>query len=192
MAVAKKAQDRPLYVIERCGADPYSKSRADFFEQRWAEPGVTTGGRHPLNGASPLLDEPEGIEDVTDHAVAQFGDASRQVLQRQTEGKEPGILDLDAVIKDGEANRSALLSIVGVDYSVDERFANRDRRHTPILLPTKTPNLSAVQRVLLDERIGLGNGADEVCPNLGAIEDTAPVDALKSPGLDPLSGDGSR
>jgi hypothetical protein len=43
--------------------------------------------------------------------------------------------------------------------------------------------------VFLDERYGLVNGADEVRPDLGAIEDATPVGTLESPDLDPRIGE---
>lgn len=44
------------------------------------------------------------MEDAANHAIPQFRDAPRQVLKRQTEGKKSGVLDLDAIIEDGESD----------------------------------------------------------------------------------------
>ena len=40
--------------------------------------------------------------------LAALTDASRQVLEGQTEGKKLGILDLDAIVEGGEADWRAL------------------------------------------------------------------------------------
>ena len=64
-----------------------------------------TGGASPasrqaavmrLHAAAPLLDQPEGVEDAPDHPIAQLRDAVVQVLDREAEGQEPRVLDLEA------------------------------------------------------------------------------------------------
>jgi len=42
------------------------------------------------------LHKPEDVEDAPDHAVAQCRDVARQILQCQTERKQPRILDFHA------------------------------------------------------------------------------------------------
>jgi hypothetical protein len=47
------------------------------------------------------------------------------------------------------------------------------------------PLLYPVQGMFLHERHGIVNGADKIGSDFGAIENTTPVDALESTGLDP-------
>src|ERR1043165_8483762 len=58
-----------------------------------------------------------------------------------------------------------------------------------MLLTPKTPDVCPVQGMLFHERNGLIHSGDQVRPNLGAIEDVAPVDALEPSHLDPRVGE---
>src|SRR5260221_8968441 len=42
----------------------------------------------------------------------------------------------------GRTRQRVLLSVVGVHQGIDDRLANRDRRHVPVLVTPKTPDLS--------------------------------------------------
>ena len=53
----------------------------------------------------------EFVEDAPNHAVPQFGDALHDVLDRESERQKTGILDLDPVIKQSNADGRSLLGV---------------------------------------------------------------------------------
>ena len=65
-----------------------------------------------MDSAPPLLDEAEGVEDAPDHPVAELGDAVREVVDREAEGEEARVLDLEAIVEDGDTERSG--SVTGL------------------------------------------------------------------------------
>jgi hypothetical protein len=77
------------------------------------------------------------------------------------------------------------LRVVGMDDRVDNRFTDRDRRNAPSLAPADTTNVRSMQGVFLDERNRLLDRSDQVCPDLGMVQDPTLVDGLESSGLDP-------
>jgi hypothetical protein len=84
----------------------------------------------------------------------------------QTEGKKPGILDLDAVVEDREADRHALQGIVGVHHSIDDR-AQTATGGTLQCSSRRRRRMSAPRKAwFLHECNGLVDGGDEVCTDL--------------------------
>ena len=167
------------------GGDRDPEARGELLEDRRREPGVAAGGGHALDAAAPLLDQAEGVEDAADHPIAQLRHAVRKILEREAEGQEPRVLDLEAVVEDREAQRRAALRIVGVGHRVDDRLAHRRGRQVPALLAAHGADLGPVQGVLLDEGDRLLDGAHGQGADLGAIDDAALVGALEAAGLDP-------
>ena len=157
----------------------------ELLEHRRREPGLAAGGGHALDAAAPLLDQAERVEDAADHPVAQLRDAARKVLDREAEGQQSRVLDLEAVVEDREAQRRAALGVVGMRHRVDERLAHRRGRQAPALLAAHGADLGAVQGVLLDEGDRLLDGAHGQGADLGAIDDAALVGAVEAAGLDP-------
>ena len=55
---------------------------------------------------------------------APNGRAEReQVVERQAERQQPGVLDLEPVVEQRDSDRGAALGVVGVHQRVDERLA---------------------------------------------------------------------
>jgi hypothetical protein len=79
----------------------------------------------------PLLDQPEGVEDATHHAVAQLRDAAAKVLDREAEGQQTVVLDLQTAVEDGHPDGGAPLRVVRVGHRVDHRLSHRGRRQAP-------------------------------------------------------------
>ncbi len=167
------------------GRDRDPEARGDLLEHRRREPGLAAGGGHALDAAAPLLDQAERVEDAADHAVAQLRDAARKVLDREAEGQESRVLDLEAVVEDRKAERSAALGVVSMRHRVDDRLAHRRGRQAPALLAAHGADLGPVQGVLLDEGDRLLDGAHGEGADLGAVEDAALVSAVEAAGLDP-------
>ena len=186
----RRGEDGLVGVVEHGAAHPRGGDRdpeacRQFFEDRRREPGLAAGGGHALDAAAPLLDQAERVEDAADHPVAQLRDAARQILEREAEGQEARVLDLEAVVEDREAQRRAALRVVGVGHRVDDRLAHRHGRQVPALLAAHGADLGAVQGVLLDEGDRLLDGAHGKGADLGAIDDAALVGACEPAGLDP-------
>jgi hypothetical protein len=71
----------------------------------------------------------EFVEDTPNHAIPQFGDALHDVLNRESERQKTGILDLDPVIKQSNADGRSLLGVVRMDDRIHERLADRNQRN---------------------------------------------------------------
>ena len=128
------------------------------------------------------------MEDATDYAVAELGDAVLEVWNCKAKREKARVLDLEAVVEDRDTNRSAALRIVRVRDGVDHGLSYGDRREVPAILTADAPDLCTVQGVLLDERdrgVDRGDGqATELC----LVEDLALVESVEAPGLNPRIG----
>ena len=94
----------------RAVCERHAEARADFLQRGALKPGFAARRGHALDAAAPLLDQAERVEDAADHAVAQLGNPARQVVDRQAEGQETRVLDLEPVVedgRDGSARRAA-------------------------------------------------------------------------------------
>jgi hypothetical protein len=105
-----------------CGEE-HSEVSSNFLKHWCRQSRFLASGSHPLDAATPLLDEAEFVEDAPKDAVPQLRHALLYVLDRQAEWKKAGIFDLNPVFKDGHPNRGATLGIISVDDGVDDRFA---------------------------------------------------------------------
>jgi hypothetical protein len=90
----------------------------DFFQFRNVQAGLLASRSHPLDSTAPLFNQAEFVEDPPDHTVPQLGNALPDILDRQAKRQEPGIFDLDPVIKQSQADGSPLLGVVGVGDGV--------------------------------------------------------------------------
>jgi hypothetical protein len=125
------------------------------------------------------------VEDAADYPVAQLGDSVRKVLDGEAEWQQSGILDLETVVENREADRRTALGVVRVYYGIDHGRTYRLRRHTAAVDPAHRADLGSVPGMFLHEGDGFldtthGDGAD-----LGPIEDPALVDAREAVSLDP-------
>lgn len=114
-AAREGLQDSAFGLVQRRCAHPpdtqrHPKARADLFDHRRREPGGAAGSRHPLNPASPLLDETERMEDAPDDPVAQLRDPSMEIVYREAKGQKPRVLHLQTVVEDGHADGRAARS----------------------------------------------------------------------------------
>jgi hypothetical protein len=57
------------------------------------------------------------------------------VLNRESERQKTGILDLDPVIKQSNADGRSLLGVVRKDDRIHGRLADRNQRNRPTVLP---------------------------------------------------------
>jgi hypothetical protein len=161
----------------------------DQLEDRRREPRRAAGARHALHAAAPRLDQSERVEHPADDPIAKLRDPARQVHDGESEGQEPGVLDLQAVVEDGDAQRGATLRVVGMRDRVDDGFTDRHRRQGPALAAAHRADLGPVEPVLLDEGDCLLDRAHRLGPNLDAVVDAAAVGAPEPSGLDPGVGE---
>jgi hypothetical protein len=77
----------------------------------------------------------EFVEDAPNHAIPQFGDTLHDVLDREAERQKTGILDLDPVIKQSDADGRSVLGVIRMDDRIHQRLADRNQRNRPAVLP---------------------------------------------------------
>lgn len=117
-------------MYSQCG-HRYPKVRPDLLEFGGGKTALATGVGHPLDSATPLLDKAQFLENPSDHPIAKLRNPLRDVLDGQAERQKSRILDFKAVVKQRDTNRCTPLSIIRMDNSVDDGFAQRDRRQSP-------------------------------------------------------------
>lgn len=59
-----------------------AKAATEFFQEWFIQPRFQAGAGHALDAASPLLDQPQFVENAADDPVAQSGDAPPDVFRR--------------------------------------------------------------------------------------------------------------
>jgi hypothetical protein len=62
----------------------------------------------------------EFVEDAPNHAIPQFGDTLHDVLDREAERQKTGILDLDPVIKQSDADGRSVLGVIRMDDRIHQ------------------------------------------------------------------------
>ena len=139
--------------------------RTDFFELGGIQAGVLAGRGHPLNSTAPLLDQVEFVEHAPNHPVPQLGDTLPDVLNRQAERQETGILDLDAVVEHSYTDRSTLLGIVRMNDGIHERLPNCNHRDRPAILPAQAFNDRFASQVFFGKRDGFVRGTRQERPD---------------------------
>src|ERR1017187_8972970 len=88
-------------------------------------------GGHSVDPTSPVLDQSQFLKYPADDAVAEFGDAFLDVFNSEAEGEQTRVFDLQAIVKQGDADGSAVLSVVGMNNRVHDCFADRNNRKRP-------------------------------------------------------------
>jgi hypothetical protein len=135
----------------------------------------------------PLLDEAKRMEHTANHSIPKLGHSVLEVFNGEPEWEERRILHPEALIEDGNPDRRATLMAVRLGDSVDDGYANGDRRQVREILP---PTLSdAVERVLGHEGGCVFDRVDWQAPNLGFVGDPGLVCACKGIGLSPGVGE---
>src|SRR5262249_47345625 len=146
-------------LVERVGLLPghrltpkaHAKTGADLLENRVRKPGLAARVHHALHAAAPLFDQAQLMEDAADDAVPQLGDAAANVFEGQTWGQTAWVVDLNAVLEDGQAKRRAPLCIVGVNQRVDDRFTQSHQGVFPDFGVPGSLNIDSSTGIALDE-----------------------------------------
>ena len=73
--------------------------RADLFELRGIQSTIMAGGGHSLDATAPMFDQPQFLKYPANDAVAEFGDALSDVLNREAERKQTRVLNLQPIVK---------------------------------------------------------------------------------------------
>ena len=125
------------------------------------------------------------MEDAPDHAVPQLGDTLPDVLDRQTERQQTGILDLDTVVKQSEPDGRSLLGVVCMNDGVHERLPDRDQRNRPAILPADALDDRLLSQVLARKSNSFIRGPRQERPDLHRIEQSRSIAARKTARLNP-------
>ena len=133
------------------GEECYAEPEGYFLELRGCQACFAAGGHDALDAAPPLLYEPEFVENAANDAIAEFGNTTHEVLDGKAKGQQPRVLDLDSIVEDSNADRSATLRIVCVRHGVNHRLADCHRWHVPALLAPNGSYIGATVRVLFYE-----------------------------------------
>ena len=116
------------------------------------------------------------------------GDALGQIIERESEREQAGILYLDPIVEDGESDRRAALGVVGVRNRVDDCFADGHDRHTPMLRAPDLVDRDAMQCVFLHEAHRIFDRLRRWSLDVQMVDDGCLVDAGEAAGLDPGVG----
>ena len=71
----------------------------DLLKLRSVQSTIMAGGGHSLDTTAPMLDQSQFLKNSTDDAVAEFGDAFLDVFNRETEGEQARVFNLQAIVK---------------------------------------------------------------------------------------------
>jgi hypothetical protein len=122
---------------------------------------------------------------AADHAVPEFGDALLDVFDREAEGKQAGVFDLQAIVEQGDAYGSAGLRVVGVHNSVHDRFADGYKRNGPQVGSLYRSDDRFASHMLLQKHNRLLRCRRKIRPDFGGIQYPAAVAACEPSRLDP-------
>jgi hypothetical protein len=78
-----------------------------------------------------VFDQAELLKYTADEAIAKFGNAFPDILNRKPEGEQARIFNLQAIVKQSNTDWSATLSVVCMNNRVHDRFAHRDNGKGP-------------------------------------------------------------
>lgn len=132
----KSSEDSPIPLVCRrrvmayCG-ERHSKMRADLFELRNCQSMIVASGDHSLDATTPMLDQSQLLKYPANDAVAEFGNSFLDIFDSQPERQQAGILNLQAVVEQSDADWSPLLRVVGMNNSVHDRLADRHHWKRP-------------------------------------------------------------
>ena len=76
-----------------------AKMCADLFELGNIQSTIMAVGGHSLDATTPMFDQPQFLKYSTKDAVAEFGDALSDVLNREAERKQTRVLNLQPIVK---------------------------------------------------------------------------------------------
>src|SRR5580704_15655633 len=105
--------------------------RPDFFKRWRIQSAIAASRDHSLDTTAPLLDQLQFLKYSTDDAVAKFGNPFLDVFNSEAEGKQARVLNFQAIVKQGDADWSARLSVVGMNNRVHDSLADSDVWKSP-------------------------------------------------------------
>ena len=146
---------------------------------------ITARRRHALDTTASVLDQPKFLEYSAEDAVAEFKNTLLDVFNCESERKQTRIFDLQAIIKQGDANGSAALSVVCMDDCIHDRFADRNQRKCSVIGSLHGAYDCFTGHVLPQECDHLFGGSRKVSTHFCGIEYPAPVVAAESACLNP-------
>src|SRR5471032_1335611 len=79
----------------------------------------------------PLFDQAEFVKHAADYVIPQLRYALPDVFNRQTSREEAGILNLDPIVENGDAQWRTTLRVIRMHDRVDDSLAKHDRGHRP-------------------------------------------------------------
>ena len=153
-----------------------------------SETGFAARCDHALDTAAPLLDQSEFMKYPADGPVAELGDALGQIVERQPEREQAGILYLDPIVENCEPDRRSPLRVVRMRNRVDDCFADGHDRHAPPFVPSDLADRDAAQCMFLHEDHRIFNRLRQWSLDVQVVGDGRLVDAGEAPGLDPGVG----
>jgi len=118
---------------------------------------------------------------------ASSGHATGQILQREAEGQQAWIFDLQPVVADRQPDRCAPLGIVAVDHRIDQGLAHGCGRQAPAVGAKHRADGALCQDCLCTKAIASSTGCTGGV-DLDPIQDATLVAAGEAPGLDPGIG----
>ena len=95
------------------------------------------------------------------------------------------VFDLQAIVKQGDADGSAVLSVVGMNNRVHDCFADRNNRKRSQVGSLYRSDDRFASHMLSQERNHLLRGCRKIRPDFGGIQYSAAVATREPFGLDP-------
>ena len=207
-AVFENCGNLGIKVIERWHSDlrqaeRHAETKRDLFELRFAEACGAAHRCHPLDSASPLLNESKLMKDAADHPIAKSRHSLANVVNRQTKWEQAGTLDFESIIEERDAHWRSALRIIGVRHCVHDRFAQSDRRQLPSVAPVQRApsssgfssgfrsDFSAASKMTLEKCDSAFDRSNRMLAKLGVIDDVRSVGTRESSDLDPRIGEGA-
>jgi hypothetical protein len=71
-----------------------------------------------------MFDKPQFLKHSANDTIAEFGDAFADVFDCEPEREQAGVFDLQAIIKQRDADGRAALGVIGMDDSIHNGFTD--------------------------------------------------------------------
>jgi hypothetical protein len=159
--------------------------RPNLFQFGSIQSAITTRGCHALDTASPMFDKPEFLKYSANNAIAEFGDAFADVFDCEPEREQAGVFDLQAIIKQSDADGSAALGVIGMDDSIHNGFTDSNHWIRPKVRSFYRADDSLTSHVLPQERNYFVGSSRKIRAHFHGVEYPASVIAGESANLNP-------
>src|SRR5580698_6534149 len=159
--------------------------RSDFFKPGSIQSTLMASGGHSLDPAAPLLDQSEFLKCAADDAVAEFGDAFLDFFNRESKEEQARVIDLQAIVKQGDPDRSAGLRVVGMHNRVNDSFAHGHNGKGPQVGSLYRPDYGFASHMLSQECDGFLRGCRKIGPDFDEIHNPSAVAAREPSRLYP-------